>query len=181
MSQPPVRKHSFSRRRRGQHSRECCAPTNLDTLSCKQSQKRGRTAISWRPMCIGVTETTAVLETDSREQARQYIEAGADIVVGAHPHCLQGFAFEHGKHVAYSLGNFWFNMDTVGTGLPFRQNSQRRVKHPVQLRSRVSSMEDVPHSWKMQRARRYYSICGRFRLECASHADGTLELEQPEL
>ena len=57
-----------------------------------------------------------MLETAQREQARQYIEAGADIVVGAHPHCLQGFAFEHGKHVAYSLGNFWFNMDTVETG-----------------------------------------------------------------
>lgn len=73
------------------------------------------------------TENTAVLETAQREQARQYIEAGADIVVGAHPHCLQGFAFEHGKHVAYSLGNFWFNMDTVETGfLSVRITAPRR-------------------------------------------------------
>jgi len=40
--------------------------------------------------------------------ARAYIEAGADLVVGGHPHVLQGFESYRGKWIAYSLGNFVF-------------------------------------------------------------------------
>ena len=44
-----------------------------------------------------------------RTLARQFIEAGADIVLGHHPHVLQGIE-EHGPGlVAYSLGNFLFD------------------------------------------------------------------------
>jgi len=42
--------------------------------------------------------------------ARQYIDAGADLVIGSHPHVLQGFETYKGKWIAYSLGNFIFNM-----------------------------------------------------------------------
>lgn len=41
--------------------------------------------------------------------ARQYIDAGADLVIGSHPHVLQGFEQYKGKWIAYSLGNFVFN------------------------------------------------------------------------
>ncbi|UCH35551.1 MAG: CapA family protein [Armatimonadota bacterium] len=44
-----------------------------------------------------------------RSVARQCIEAGADLVVGTHPHVLQGFEYHRGKLIAYSLGNFVFN------------------------------------------------------------------------
>lgn len=40
--------------------------------------------------------------------ARQYIDAGADAVIGAHPHVLQGIEYYHGKPIFYSLGNFIF-------------------------------------------------------------------------
>jgi poly-gamma-glutamate synthesis protein (capsule biosynthesis protein) len=40
-----------------------------------------------------------------RELARGYIDAGADVVLGAHPHVLQGFEIYKGKPIAYSLGN----------------------------------------------------------------------------
>lgn len=40
--------------------------------------------------------------------AKQYIDAGADIVIGSHPHVPQGFEFYQGKLIAYSLGNFLF-------------------------------------------------------------------------
>ena len=63
------------------------------------------------------TENSTVLETAQLEQGKQYIDAGADLVVGAHPHCLQGFGYYAGKPIAYSLGNFWFNTDTVDTGV----------------------------------------------------------------
>ncbi|RJX38198.1 CapA family protein [Paenibacillus pinisoli] len=41
-----------------------------------------------------------------RRYAREYIDAGADIVVGSHPHVMQGFENYKGKWIAYSLGNF---------------------------------------------------------------------------
>ncbi len=40
--------------------------------------------------------------------ARLYIDEGADLVIGSHPHVLQGFEFYKGKLIAYSLGNFIF-------------------------------------------------------------------------
>ena len=43
-----------------------------------------------------------------RALARQCVDAGADLVVGSHPHVLQGFEYYRGKLVAYSLGNFVF-------------------------------------------------------------------------
>ncbi|MFC5529921.1 CapA family protein [Cohnella yongneupensis] len=36
------------------------------------------------------------------------IDAGADLVIGSHPHVLQGFESYKGKWIAYSLGNFVF-------------------------------------------------------------------------
>ena len=44
-----------------------------------------------------------------KKLAREYIDAGADLVVGAHPHVLQGFEYYNGGWIAYSLGNFIFN------------------------------------------------------------------------
>jgi poly-gamma-glutamate synthesis protein (capsule biosynthesis protein) len=40
--------------------------------------------------------------------ARRYIDAGADLVVGSHPHVLQGFERYKDRWIAYSLGNFVF-------------------------------------------------------------------------
>ena len=47
-------------------------------------------------------------ENYQRDYARKMIDAGADAVIGAHPHVLQGFEFYDGKPIAYSLGNFLF-------------------------------------------------------------------------
>ncbi|KNB72565.1 CapA family protein [Brevibacillus reuszeri] len=40
--------------------------------------------------------------------ARAYIDAGADLIVGGHPHVLQGFEQYQDKWIAYSMGNFIF-------------------------------------------------------------------------
>lgn len=56
-------------------------------------------------------------ESYQRALARKYIDAGADLVVGCHPHVLQGFEYYKGKPIAYSLGNFWFNNAYQNTGL----------------------------------------------------------------
>ena len=46
-------------------------------------------------------------ETISRY--RDFIEYGADAVIGTHPHCPQGWEVYKGKPIFYSLGNFLFN------------------------------------------------------------------------
>lgn len=47
-------------------------------------------------------------ETQER-LAKAAIDAGADLVVGAHPHVLQGKEIYQGKYIYYSLGNFIFD------------------------------------------------------------------------
>ena len=47
--------------------------------------------------------------------AKQYIDAGADLVIGSHPHVLQGITYYKDKPVFYSLGNFIFNRDIPKT------------------------------------------------------------------
>ena len=43
--------------------------------------------------------------------AAGYVDAGADLVIGSHSHCLQGVEYINGKPVFYSLGNFLFGQD----------------------------------------------------------------------
>ncbi|MDF2538107.1 MAG: hypothetical protein K0S76_1128 [Herbinix sp.] len=56
-------------------------------------------------------------EDYQRKFAKQYIDAGADIVIGCHPHVMQGIEIYKGKPIAYSLGNYWFNSSTQYSGL----------------------------------------------------------------
>ena len=46
-----------------------------------------------------------------RELAKKCMDAGADLVVGAHTHCLEGIEYIDGKPVFYSLGNFIFGQN----------------------------------------------------------------------
>ena len=46
-----------------------------------------------------------------RELAKQCMDAGADLIVGAHTHCLEGIGYIDGKPVFYSLGNFIFGQN----------------------------------------------------------------------
>lgn len=43
-----------------------------------------------------------------KELGRKCIDWGADLVVGSHPHVLQGIDYYNGKYIVYSLGNFCF-------------------------------------------------------------------------
>lgn len=63
------------------------------------------------------TENTDVLDWAQPYQADLISKAGADIIVGAHPHCLQGLDSANGVPVIYSLGNYWFNSKPLDTAL----------------------------------------------------------------
>ena len=45
--------------------------------------------------------------------AEQIAQAGADVIIGGHPHRLQGTTFVGDVPIAYSLGNFWFSTGTL--------------------------------------------------------------------
>jgi poly-gamma-glutamate synthesis protein (capsule biosynthesis protein) len=59
------------------------------------------------------------IERNNKPEAYQttlghhYIDAGADLVIGSHPHVLQGLESYKGKWIAYSLGNFIFTTNNV--------------------------------------------------------------------
>ena len=52
-----------------------------------------------------------------RVMGRQYIDAGADIVIGSHPHVLQPLEFYNGKPIMFSMGNFVFGSSIPSTEL----------------------------------------------------------------
>ena len=63
------------------------------------------------------------IERDERPQeyqrtlGKQYIDAGADLVIGSHPHVLQGVEYYKEKAIVYSLGNFIFGSSIPRTAL----------------------------------------------------------------
>ncbi|MCR5126529.1 MAG: CapA family protein [Lachnospiraceae bacterium] len=63
------------------------------------------------------TELEVEPDWAQNEQLPKFLEAGADAVIGAHPHILQQVAYKSGVPVVYSMGNFWFNSKTLDTCL----------------------------------------------------------------
>lgn len=59
------------------------------------------------------TQYTHVPEPVQRTVARRLVAAGADLVVGGHPHWVQGVDVMRGVPVLHSLGNFVFDMDEI--------------------------------------------------------------------
>ncbi len=57
------------------------------------------------------------LQEEQTTSAREYIDAGADVIIGAHAHQLQGIEYYNGKPIFYNLGNFWFNEKEIDTCL----------------------------------------------------------------
>ena len=57
------------------------------------------------------TQYTHRPEASQRTAARVFAEAGADLVIGGHPHWVQGWDRMGSATVVHSLGNFIFDMD----------------------------------------------------------------------
>lgn len=81
------------------------------------------------------SENTDLVEAGQRDLAQKYVEAGADLIIGAHSHCLQGVDYIGDVPVFYSMGNFWFNSKTVDTGL---------VKVTLNNESEIQGIRFVP-------------------------------------
>ena len=63
------------------------------------------------------TENAVQTDDWQNKQAVQFAEAGADLIIGAHPHVLEKIESVRGVPVVYSLGNYWFNSKTLDTGI----------------------------------------------------------------
>jgi poly-gamma-glutamate synthesis protein (capsule biosynthesis protein) len=58
---------------------------------------------------IEITDVINNISANQRQEAQAAIDAGAALVIGAHPHVLQQIERYHGGLIAYSLGNFVFD------------------------------------------------------------------------
>jgi poly-gamma-glutamate synthesis protein (capsule biosynthesis protein) len=58
-------------------------------------------------------EERSTCPTDlQRRTAKEFADAGATLIIGAHPHILEGAGWLGGTYVAYSIGNFLWYSDT---------------------------------------------------------------------
>ncbi len=56
-------------------------------------------------------EYKTVANAAQEEAAHAFLDAGADLVIGAHPHVVQNVETHKGKAIFYSLGNFMFDQN----------------------------------------------------------------------
>ena len=57
----------------------------------------------------GGLELVPLSPLERQTQLRNFIDAGADMVIGHHPHVAQGWENYQGRYIFYSLGNFIFD------------------------------------------------------------------------
>lgn len=87
------------------------------------------------------TEYSDYPEVYQKETAHRLVDAGAKLVIGHHPHCLQGVEMYNGSFIAYSLGNFVFDKqrrpkcwETVLVKTFFQGNDLQKVElYPVMI------------------------------------------------
>ncbi|HLR83760.1 MAG TPA: CapA family protein [Nocardioidaceae bacterium] len=85
------------------------------------------------------TQYTHVPEPSQRHVANAFVRAGADVVVGGHPHWVQPIERIGGATVAYSLGNFVFDMD-------FMRKTQEGIFLEIAIRDgEVTAVEPVAY------------------------------------
>lgn len=74
------------------------------------------------------TESQESIDWLQEEQGKIYAEAGVDLIIGDHPHCLQKIDVVSGVPVIYSLGNFWFNSKTQNSCMIEATFSQKKLE-----------------------------------------------------
>ena len=102
------------------------------------------------------TEYSDKLEKVQRSSAKEYIDAGADVIIGAHSHCLQGMEYYKGKPVIYSLGNFWFNektLDTMLVKLYFTGNEEEEKQRIFTYLDQISVNTKIDENGFLQEVR----------------------------
>ena len=93
---------------------------NATTPDRKKILKAVAAAAAWADYVIVSfhwgEEYTGTANADQRKLAHQVVDAGADLVLGHHPHVLQGFELYRDRLIAYSLGDFVWDHNRPVTG-----------------------------------------------------------------
>ena len=92
--------------------------TTYDETALVESIKKAKESCDYVIVYVhwGVEHTTEL--TDHQTYlAHAYVDAGADLVLGSHSHCLQGIENYNGSLIFYSLGNYVFNQNIEKTML----------------------------------------------------------------
>jgi poly-gamma-glutamate capsule biosynthesis protein CapA/YwtB (metallophosphatase superfamily) len=85
------------------------------------------------------TQYTHRAESSQRIAARAFADAGADLVIGGHPHWVQGYEMAGSAVVVHSLGNFVFDMD-------FQTKTREGIFLEIVLwGGKVKAVEPVPY------------------------------------
>lgn len=95
-------------------------------------------------------EYRPIAEAEKETAYRSMIDHGADIVVGAHPHVVQNSEVYHGRLIAYSVGNFLFDQQTLGAettqtlgvGLEMKISDQNTIAFYTNIGSMCSAYKD---------------------------------------
>ncbi|MFW6008533.1 MAG: CapA family protein, partial [archaeon] len=66
-----------------------------------------------------------------RVKAKELINAGADLIIGTHPHVIQGYEQYKNKYIFYSLGNFFFPDTNNKTGKIKRTKTNKTSIIPI--------------------------------------------------
>ena len=101
---------------------------------------------------------------DQKQFAHFLIDSGADLVIGMHPHVIQGYEVYNGKYIFYSLGNCVFNMPWEPTKYSLQVNvdlSSNEVSYKYLLIGKdyfPRYIENVPEQYTMDFLNRLLDI-----------------------
>lgn len=95
---------------------------------------------------------------DQQRFAHWLIDIGYDLIIGMHPHVVQGYEVYKDKYIFYSLGNFVFNMAWEPTkyGLVVKLNVENGkvdynyVRIDDEFCPQMIEESEVPESWQMK-------------------------------
>ena len=101
---------SYPRRMRAEENVPGISPYNIEDIIEDIDDLTEQTDIIIVTLHWGIEYTDLPQEYQVRD-AHRMIDAGADIIIGHHPHCIQGVEVYNRGLIAYSLGNFIFDQD----------------------------------------------------------------------
>lgn len=114
----------------------------LDGIASSMEDNLARVRNQGAELVVAVFHWGVELDTCPDEYqvklAHDAIDHGADLVIGHHPHVLQGIEYYNDKPIAYSLGNFCFGgnthpseMDTIIFQTTYERDSSGTMGDPV--------------------------------------------------
>ncbi|MEI8229931.1 MAG: AmmeMemoRadiSam system protein B [Candidatus Peregrinibacteria bacterium] len=104
-----------------------------------------------------------------RRMAHTFIDAGADAIIGHHPHVVQPLEIYHGAPILYSLGNLLFDQEDpalssgLAAGLVFHENETVLYLYPLHTTSGIPQMFNADE--RKEFFARYLKSSGDFKTD----------------